>query len=1032
MLRILLLIVATATLCFGQTAASLRGVVKDKDGAPVAAAKVEIVERATGKVKNQQTNGEGEFFEPILTPGVYDLTTRADKFKDYESKGLNLTVGQQAQLRITMSTVEDVIVADAGAAAAQVNLSSGSMTYVVGKDEIRDLPLNGRSFEQLALLQPGVVAAYSAGSSFYGARTRAISVNGARPEQNSFLVDGVDMMNAFNKTPGSAAGVLLGVEGVQEYQVLANSYSPEFGRAAGGVINAASRYGSNQLNGSLFYFLRNSAFDAKNYFTPVGQSIPGFKRNQFGGVIGGPIVKNKTFFFGSYESLIERLGVISSAAVPDAAARLGQLPSGTVPVNPIMRPYLDKLFPASNGASLGGGAAEYRYSLSQPTDDRFYTARLDHRFSDKDNFFARYTMTEGTVDRVPANTLPVSRLLETGRNQYIGTEWVRMISPSLFMINRAAFSRSASSTVNNRTVQGLDALSFVPGSPFGFLTVTGMATSIGGDARVPRQDYLNNYQLASSWMWIKGRHSIKFGSNVQRQHFNTYNTLQEGGAVTFASLGDFLRGTARSIDYSVPGFYDAARGFRQTLFGGFLTDEFRIKENLTVNIGVRYDMATVPTEVNGKTANLRQITDSQITVGDPYFNNPSIGNFAPRVSIAWAPRKSQVWAIRSGFGIFNDLIMPRYYFIAATRNPPFSNRILVNNPSFPLSSSDLANWRSARPSVNSMDPNLANPYTMQFNFTVDRIWRSWNFSSSYVGTRGLHLPRQAEANLAPSSFVNGVKTYNPAAGRLNPAWAGVVRTQMDSQSTYHAFQFSASKRMSHGVRGQLAYTWSKSIDDASGIISSDFNTSTQYTMDYTDRKLDRGLSSFHAGHVLVMNGSWDLPWGRKAKGWHKHVTGGWQLHNITTVQSGHPFSLLMGFNRSGNLNTASLTFHDRPDVNPNFSGNVITGDPRRYWDINAVRMPAANVRGNMGRNTLIGPGLLMVDAALVKQIVQRERTNIVFRAEVFNAGNRPNFAAPSGRTAFTNAQGGVAANQGQITSTVTSSRQIQFGLKWLF
>lgn len=1033
-------LLAACAMLFSQTSASLRGVAHGAADAVVAEAAVELRELTTGKIYAAHTNKAGEFVAPILAPGRYILTVKAAQYSEYR-QDLTLAVGQQLTLRMPLQTLPDgdqkaggdavnnIVNTDTG---GQLNLSSGAVGMVVDKGQMRDLPLNGRSFEQLALLQPGVTAAYSAGSSFYGARARAISVNGARPEQNSFLLDGTDTMNAFNKTPGSAAGTLLGVEGVLEYQVLTNSYSPEFGRAAGGIVNAATRGGGSQWNGTLFYFHRNAAMDAKNYFNPQGAKIPGFKRNQFGGVFGGPLKKDRSFIFGSVEALTERLGVISSSAVPDLNARQGILAGGNVPVNPVMRPYIDNLFPLPNGRTLTGGAAEYIYSLSQPTSDRFYQARFDHRFSDRDNLFARYTMTQGSVDRVPVNSLPIALLLEKGRNQYIGGEWVRMATPTLFLVNRIGFSRSASAASNVRTLSNIDSLSFLPGAPFGFLTVTGMSSSIGGDARIPREDYLNNYQVSSSALWLHGRHSVKVGFSGARQQFNTYNTLQQGGAVTFANLADFLRGAARSIDFSIPGAYDPARGFRQTLAAGYINDEYRLRGNLTITLGVRYEFATVPKEVNGKISNLRNIPDTSLTVGDPYFNNPSRRNIAPRVGFAWSPGKRAVWVIRGGFGLYHDLLLPRYYFIAATRNPPFSNRVLVNNPRFPFPASDLANWRSINPSVNSMDPDLSNPYMTQFNLAVSRTWKSWEISTAFVGSRGLHLPRQAEVNVAPSAVVNGVKTYFPERGRQNPQWAGIVRVEMDAQSFYNSLQMSVTKRLSRDVRAQFAYTWSKSIDDASGIVSSDFTNSTQYTMDYADRKLDRGLSSFHAGHVFIANASWFLPFGRGTKGIHKGLAGGWQLHNITTVQSGHPFSVLMGFNRSGNLNTASLTFHDRPDVNPAFTGNPITGDPNHYWDMAYISMPPANQRGNLARNSLIGPGLFASDAALVKSILDGERRKLMLRFEMFNITNTPNFAPPTGRTAFTNATGGVAANQGAITSTVTSSRQMQLGMKYTF
>jgi Carboxypeptidase regulatory-like domain/TonB-dependent Receptor Plug Domain len=1004
---------------------------KDAQGHPVSAA-VEIRDHATGKIWKHDTGPEGSFIEPILPPGQYDVAVHADSYTDYLRKGVPLAVGQKVSLKIALSQEAESVETSATGETSRLSLDSGAISVAVGKEEMRDLPLNGRSFEQLALLQPGITAAYAAGSSFYGARTRAISINGARPEQNSFLLDGADVMNSFNKTPGSAAGTLLGVDGVLEYQVLTNAFSPEFGRAAGGVVNAATLSGTNQIHAGLFYFLRNSALDAKNYFNPPGQNIPGFKRNQFGGVVGGALRKNRTFFFGSFENLTERLGVISLTAVPDSNARLGILASGNVQVNAAIQPYLNALFPLPNGRSLGNGIGEYNYSLSQPSEDRFYQTRIDHRTSDRASLFVRYTLDDGSVDRVPVGGLPVARLSEQTRNQYATFSYVTALTPALFDTVHLDFSRSAATAINDRTLPGIDSLSFLPGAPFGYITITGVTSSIGGDARVPRQDYFNNFQFSDTLLWVHGRHTLHMGFSGERQQFNTINTIQQGGAVVFSNLSNFLLAKPSSIDFSIPGAYDPERGFRQTLAAAYIADDFRVRENLTFNFGLRWEFATVPTEANGKISNLRNISDTSLTVGDPYFNNPEKKNFAPRGGFAWSPGKNGKTVIRAGYGLFYDLVLPRSYFIVATRNPPYSNRVLVNNPPFPVPSSFLAGLNSVPRSVNSFAPDFENPYMSQFNLSLNRSWMGWNLSATYVGTRGFHLTRQAETNLSPSTLVNGVKTYQPQLGRQNAAFASIIRVELDARSFYNALQFMAVKDLRHGLRAQVSYTWQKSVDDASGIVSTDFTNTVQYTMDYLDRRADRGLSSFDTPHVLVANWSWQLP-GPGSRGGHwSSPLRNWQLHNITTIQAGQPFTVQMGFNRSGNLNTASLTANDRPDLNPSFQGNPILGDPRHYWDINYVQMPAANQRGNLGRNTLMGPGLLTVDLAAVKRVRIRERSDLQFRAEVFNVTNTPNFATPTGRTAFTSAAGAIAANQGQITSTVTSARQTQVALRLNF
>ena len=364
------LICAAATAGAQNVAGRIQGTVKDAGGAVLAGSQVLVKNVATGATWERTADGAGRYQFPLLPPGEYEVHFSLEGFRPVARRGIRLTVGQDAvvdaSLELGQRTEAIVVQADA----SQVNLVSGAVSGLVGEQEIRDLPLNGRSFQQLALLQPGVQAALAAGNDVVGGRTPKISINGARPEQNNFLLDGTDINNVYNKTPGSAAGVLLGVEAVLEFQVLTNAYSAEFGRSAGGVINAVTRSGANDFHGSAFEFHRNSALDARNFFDPPSpQAKPDFKRNQFGAVLGGPLRRDRTFFFAAYEGLIERLGVTGVTAVPDDDARRGILPGGrTIALHPAIPAYLDLLFPRAHGRSLGGGAGEYRFTQAQPTD----------------------------------------------------------------------------------------------------------------------------------------------------------------------------------------------------------------------------------------------------------------------------------------------------------------------------------------------------------------------------------------------------------------------------------------------------------------------------------------------------------------------------------------------------------------------------------------------------------------------------------------------------------------------------------------
>jgi outer membrane receptor protein involved in Fe transport len=665
--------------------ASLQGTVYDPSGGFVPGATIEIRSVEKGGVRALTTDDHGRYREPLLPPGEYELRMTVAGFQPVVLKGIQLTVGQDAvldvKLQLTGGTEHVNVTAED---TPPIELASAALSGTVGRAQMNDLPLNGRSFQELALLQPGVNAAVAAGSDAVGGRGKKITINGARPEQNSFLLDGTDINNVYNKTPGSVAGVLLGVETVQEFQVLTNAYSAEFGRSSGGIINAITRSGANQLHGNLFEYLRNSAVDAKNYFDSSTDRIPPFKRNQFGGTLGGPIRHDKTFFFGAFEGIKERLGVTGLTNVPDKNARNGVITDAngnvikTVTLHPAIPQYLDLLFPLPNGRVLGGGVAQYFFTRSQPTDEYFAQGRIDHRFSEKDSFFGRYTFDNGNVDRQVNNKPPVNFFKERSRNQYLTLEHVHLFSPALINTLRVSFARSTAEVDNHRTVDVPANLWWIPpsagGVQFGFLTIQGLVTEMVGDYRLPRNDHLNNYQWHDTLFLTKGAHGLRFGAEGQRMQFNQHTTSQLGGIETFTTLENFLKGAPQQINFAVPGRVDPDRGFRQSFYAFFLQDDYRWKPNVTLNLGLRYEFATVPTEVNGKISNLRSIADPTIIVGDPWYANPALKDFAPRIGLAWDPFRNGKTSVRAGFGLFYDQLLPKYYVFSGSLNPPFTTR----------------------------------------------------------------------------------------------------------------------------------------------------------------------------------------------------------------------------------------------------------------------------------------------------------------------------------------------------------------------
>jgi len=1026
----LYVLLGCATAAAQTVGASLQGTITDPSGAVVPRAQVEIRNTGTGAAWRPAADDAGRYRQPLLPPGRYEVRAAAEGFRTAVRGGIELAVGQDALLDVSLEIGQTTTEVSVAANLNQLNFATGALSGLVDDKQIRDLPLNGRSFQQLALLQPGVTAALAAGSDVVGGRTPKISINGARPEQNNFLLDGTDINNVYNKTPGSVAGVLLGVEAVMEFQVLTNSYSAEFGRSSGGVINAVTRSGTNSLHGSAFEFLRNSKLDAKNFFDPAGLPIPAFKRNQFGATLGGPIRRDRTFFFGAYEGLIERLGITGVTAVPDNDARRGIVAGRPIPMHAAIPAYIETLFPIANGRSLGGGVAEYLFSRSQPTDEHFLQGRIDHRFSAGDSLFGRYTISNGTVDRQPFNKPPLAFTQERSRNQYVTLEHQHVFSPAVLNTLRVGFNRSTQEADNRRTVTIPPALSWVPGESFGYMTVMGVVTELGGDFRLPRFDRLNNYQWGDTLFLTRGAHSLRIGMMGQRLQFNQNTVSQRGGIVTFTSLENFLRGMAQNVDVALPGLVDPVRGYRQSLFGFFGQDDIRVKQNLTVNLGLRYEFVTVPTEANGKISNLRNVLDPRLTVGNPWHSNPSLRNFAPRIGMAWDPFNNRKTSVRAGFGLFYDQILPKYYFFSGSLNPPFTTRTSIPNPPIPNITANFNPNTPIRAQLQTVNFDLQTPYIVQFNASVQHSFPgNWDVTVGYSGSRGIHLIRLGDANLAPETIVNGRKVYQPQLGRRNPNFTGVWQRVTDARSFYNSLQVSAVKRLSRGLRAQLSYTFARSVDDASGINSQDFDNSVQYGMDWYDRKLDRGLSSFFAQHNLTFNWTWDLPVARSMTGVGGAILKGWQINNIATMQSGHPFTVRLGFNRSGNLNTTSFSMHERPDAKPGFTNNPVLGGPDRYWDVNAFTLQPVNERGNLGRNTVIGPGVVGFDVSLVKGWSLDEKRRLEFRAEAFNLPNRPNFAVPSGRIAFTSAAGAVAPNWGRITSTVTTSRQVQLGLK---
>ncbi|MEZ5351404.1 MAG: carboxypeptidase regulatory-like domain-containing protein [Bryobacteraceae bacterium] len=997
--------------------AELAGVVRDQTGAVLQQASLTIENVATGARRETRTGDAGRYRFSRLTPGEYTLTASHDGFRLERRRGIVLTLGRVAAVDLTLSLGEVTAETVVTAGAPLVETEDTSLSGVMETRAIRELPLNGRDFAQLAILEPGV--APSRRSSDSGGPGAKLVIGGNRPSQNSFLLDGADINDANNNTPGSAAGVLLGVDTLQEFRVLTNAYSAVYGRSAGGVVSAITRSGTNTLHGSLFEFVRNSSFDARNFFD--GGTQPPFRRNQFGVEVDGPIVRDRTFFLASYEGLRQRLGVTRRTVVPDANARRGIFPNAApFAVNPAVPAYLD-LVPLPNDRNFGDGTGEYSSSTSQSTGENFFAARVDHRFSDATSLFARYTRDKANV-AVP-DGIELVRADSLSNNQYFSTELTHLVNTNLLDTFRFSVNRSNSANDNTflRTVD--PSLSFFPGRPLGQISVTGFF-AIGPSRFGPSFSDYALYQFTDDLAYARGRHSLKIGFDHRFYRLATSRPQSPFGFYQFNGLTNFLRAIPASVELTLPDS-ELNRNWRQSMTAAYFQDDIRLASSITLNLGLRYERVSVPDEADGLSSNFRDFLNDAATTVGPMFTNPSNRNFAPRAGIAWDPFGDGRTSIRSGFGIFFDPVWTDFYANAGNRLAPFYTLGSIRNPSFPRAEQLVGspNFVLGRQDVLVFQPS--NPYSMQYNFTVQRqIGPTGVFTASYAGQRGLHLVRFIDGNQATGVILSDGRKFFPAGSTTrNPNLTGVRYKVTDGQSVYNALQLSYAQRLARGLMLRVNYTFARNIDEGSITVTQ--GGDNDLPQDPDSRKAERGLSNYDVRNYFVTYWSYDAP-DLPGPKWFGR---GWQWNAITTVSSGNPFSVVVGFDRARARFQAG-TSPQRPDLVAGRSTNPVLGGPDRYFDPSAFALPEPGFYGNLGRNTLIGPGLAMVDLSVNKKFPVTERVAIQFRAELFNAMNRSNFAIPSSRTVFSTA--GPVGSAGRITSTLTAARQLQLGLKLIF
>src|ERR1700730_13753670 len=1105
--------------------ATLSGTVADSSGSGVPNVTVSIKNTATGIGRELTTDADGFYSAPNLPPGVYEVTFSAQGFSTKVQTGVTLTVGAQQTLNsaLTIGQVSQKVVVTSEA--PQVDLTSSAISNEVDSTTVRELPLNGRDWTSLAVLQPGVIGirtqqtttgTVNRGNRGFG---NQLSVVGHRPTENNYRVNGITVNDYSNGSPGSVLGAQLGVDAIQEFSVLTANYTAEYGRTSGGVINAVMKSGTNSFHGDVYWFLRDEGLDARNFFD--APKIAPFHRNQFGGSAGGPIRKGKTFIFGDYEGIRQTKGLTGNATVPSDAARgidangnrtVARLCVVLVPNTPCtpnsplpasgpgaalnpdpvthidqgVSPYLP-LFPRSQtGIGNNGDTATFLVAVPQTYTENYATARLDQHFSEKDDLDAVWF-----YDKSPQST-PDPYLLAS--HQTISERWMggleetHMFGPSLVNIARIGYNRTVGqvgqpgTALNPLAADKTLGTGIVPNRPAPLIHRAGLSVDLQPLGNQSTFHHVqNSYQFYDDAFLTRGNHALKFGFAVERIQNNTLAVTRPDGTFNFSGLVSFLTNHPLSFTIGDP-IVQAELSTRLTIFGGYVQDNWRFRRNLTLNLGLRYEMATNPTQAHVPFHILQTLTTAPVDLPHPWLTNPTLRNFEPRIGFAWDPTGSGKTSVRGGFGIFDAL--PGTWVINQedSQAPPFALSLAASNlpaGAFPHLTGVTIGSTSALGYFPEQNPKRN--YGMNCNLTIQRqIGQSVTATISYVGSHTLHSPFTTDTSNSvgpPQVIQTPAGTLWPCGpdGKGNPcatgflhngqpstvfnSFVGQIRpTFFSTSSQYHGIEAQLSKRMGHGVQAQASYTWGKCIDAGSnGNIGDPYQNSPSSLIFFAPGSRN-GLCDFNVGQNFVGNFIWDVPSPKSSSAILSHLAGGWELGAILTGSTGTPFIVAMDGDPIRIKNGDSLTFPSRlpgcNPINPNwkatlqyvnlscFTPPVAPASMAAQCDtafFSAVTKPApsgmvycANLFGNAGRHQLIGPKIVNLDFSAYKNNYIRrilESVNLQFRADIFNVLNHANFQSPlcgSCQTIFTEKG---APEGGGLNATSTEARQIQLSLK---
>jgi hypothetical protein len=1023
---------------------SIGGRISDAGGGAVPDALVTLKNQSTGEVRALRTNDRGFYSFPNVASGRYDASVSHTGFGDLAKKNLLVNVGEQLLVDFELNVGTVVSSVEVPAESLEVSLASSMLSSVVTGEAVRDLPLNGRDWTLLAALEPGVhtidaqtaIGAGSNGREDRGWGTE-MAIGGSRPQQNNYRLDGISINDFTGSGPGNVLGSVLGTDAIQEFSVVTGIASADYGKTSGGVINAVTRSGTNDFHGSAYEFLRNSAFDARNFFD--GVQVPPFKRNQFGAAIGGPIRHNRTFFFFNYEGLRQDLSSTTITTVPSLAARTGQLAGGKVTIDPRVKPFL-QIFPLPNGPE-SGDTGIYAFVSAAATSANFFTGGLDHTFSDRDSMHASFLVANSRTTSPDATDFTITGQISQSRVASI--EETHVFRPNLLNMFRAGMNRDISEApISAGVVNPLatdNSLGYLPGTPVGGITITGLTPFNGGVGAAGQNDFhFTSWQLYDDVSYVRGAHVVQFGIALERIESNENGNSNPNGRFTFGSLQAFLADQPQNFSSTIPGESPAIY-LRQLVPGFYVRDDYRVLPNLTLNLGLRYEMATAPTEKYGRLSNLNSLTAATPNLGSPYFQNPTLWDFSPRAGFAWDPFHSGKTAVRGGFGIYDTLPLTYQFELLAINEAPFfqtGSLTTLPQESFPTGALPLLTPNNL--GYAWVQPNPKRSYVEQWNLTVQR-WLPGGLIATIAesGQHGVHQPlRTSDANIVlPAETAQGLiwPASRGSGARLNPNVGAINALAWLSSNSYEAGNAAIAWER-HGAHIGAAYTFSRSIDDSSSSIAvANFNNSVVGSFIF-DPALARGLSDFDIRQNFVVNATWRLPRRAAALGFARWATDQWQVGGIFRGATGLPFTPVIGGDPLGLNNSAAFDFPDRLSL-AGCNDPVNPGNATHYIRTQCFAAPQPATRlGDSGRNIAIGPGLNNLDVSLFKNnYVHNERVNIQFRVELFNALNHTNFAVPN-RTAaeiFTQTFSPVST-AGLLTTTSTTSREIQLAVKCIF